>query len=82
MELKPLLRLFGIGMVMGAAEVVPGVSGGSIAFITGIYERLLNAIKQFTPMLLLRLKGKGSVQRGKPLMLTSYSSCLAVWRYQ
>jgi putative membrane protein len=59
MELKPLLRLFGIGMVMGAAEVVPGVSGGSIAFITGIYERLLNAIKQFTPMLLLRLKNDG-----------------------
>ena len=33
------------GMAMGAADVVPGVSGGTIAFITGIYERLLNAIK-------------------------------------
>ncbi len=30
---------------MGMAEVIPGVSGGTIAFITGIYERLLNAIK-------------------------------------
>ena len=30
---------------MGMAEVVPGVSGGTIAFITGIYERLINAIK-------------------------------------
>ncbi len=30
---------------MGIAEVIPGVSGGTIAFITGIYERLLNAIK-------------------------------------
>ncbi|MFT7090681.1 MAG: putative membrane protein, partial [Candidatus Azotimanducaceae bacterium] len=39
MNFRPLLRLFGIGMVMGAAEIVPGVSGGSIAFITGIYER-------------------------------------------
>ena len=29
---------------MGAADVVPGVSGGTVAFITGIYERLLNAI--------------------------------------
>lgn len=33
------------GMAMGVAEVIPGVSGGTIAFITGIYERLLNAIK-------------------------------------
>jgi len=33
------------GMAMGIAEVIPGVSGGTIAFITGIYERLLNAIK-------------------------------------
>lgn len=33
------------GMAMGMAEVVPGVSGGTIAFITGIYERLLLAIK-------------------------------------
>lgn len=32
------------GMAMGAADIVPGVSGGTIAFITGIYFRLLNAI--------------------------------------
>ena len=31
-------------MAMGMAEVVPGVSGGTIAFITGIYERLINVI--------------------------------------
>ncbi len=30
---------------MGAANVIPGVSGGTIALITGIYERLINAIK-------------------------------------
>ena len=35
------------GVAMGIAEVIPGVSGGTIAFITGIYERLLNAIKSF-----------------------------------
>lgn len=33
------------GMAMGMAEVIPGVSGGTIAFITGIYERLIDAIK-------------------------------------
>jgi putative membrane protein len=33
------------GMGMGAADVVPGVSGGTIAFITGIYEELVDSIK-------------------------------------
>ncbi len=37
-----LIYLKGIGM--GGADVVPGVSGGTIAFITGIYETLLNSI--------------------------------------
>lgn len=32
---------------MGAANVVPGVSGGTIALITGIYERLIDALKSF-----------------------------------
>jgi putative membrane protein len=35
------------GFFMGIAEVIPGVSGGTIAFITGIYEKLLNTIKAF-----------------------------------
>ncbi len=35
------------GMAMGIAEVIPGVSGGTIAFITGIYERLILAIRSF-----------------------------------
>ena len=38
-----LLALRGLGM--GAADVVPGVSGGTIAFITGIYEELVYSIK-------------------------------------
>jgi putative membrane protein len=33
------------GMAMGAANVIPGVSGGTIAFVTGIYERFINALK-------------------------------------
>ncbi|TXD78390.1 DUF368 domain-containing protein [Algoriphagus ratkowskyi] len=35
------------GMGMGAADIVPGVSGGSIALITGIYEELLQSINSF-----------------------------------
>ena len=47
------------GMAMGMAEVVPGVSGGTIAFITGIYEELLNTIKGITPGKLKVLKDEG-----------------------
>jgi len=51
--------LFFKGMAMGAANVIPGVSGGTIALITGIYERLINAIKSFDlTALKLLLKGK------------------------
>ncbi|MFC6670026.1 DUF368 domain-containing protein [Marinobacterium aestuariivivens] len=35
------------GMLMGAADAVPGVSGGTIAFITGIYEELIHSLRQF-----------------------------------
>jgi len=34
---------------MGAADVVPGVSGGTVAFITGIYDELLSSINKFRP---------------------------------
>ena len=40
------IGLFAKGLAMGAANVIPGVSGGTIALITGIYERLINAIKR------------------------------------
>jgi putative membrane protein len=40
------------GMAMGAADVVPGVSGGTIAFISGIYEELINSINNIRPGLL------------------------------
>ena len=54
-----LLGLVLRGMAMGAADVVPGVSGGTIAFITGIYDRLLNSLRSFSPALLKRLKAEG-----------------------
>lgn len=55
-------RLFGIflrGIGMGAADVVPGVSGGTIAFISGIYEELLDTIKGFNLDALKTLKQEG-----------------------
>ena len=45
-EIKKYPLLFLKGMAMGGADVVPGVSGGTIAFITGIYEELLGSISK------------------------------------
>jgi len=42
--MKSLLTILK-GIAMGAADIVPGVSGGTIAFITGIYEELIESIK-------------------------------------
>ena len=39
------VALFAKGLAMGAANVIPGVSGGTIALITGIYQRLIDAIR-------------------------------------
>ena len=44
-KLKDYATLVLKGMGMGAADVVPGVSGGTIAFIVGIYDELINSIK-------------------------------------
>ncbi len=45
--IKDYFRIFGVGVAMGSADIVPGVSGGTMAFILGIYEELLNTIKSF-----------------------------------
>ena len=45
--MRQYFGLFLTGLAMGAANVIPGVSGGTIAFIAGIYERLINALKSF-----------------------------------
>ena len=45
--MQKYLSLFLKGMAMGAADVVPGVSGGTIAFITNIYEELIGNLSRF-----------------------------------
>jgi putative membrane protein len=47
------------GMAMGAADVVPGVSGGTIAFISGIYEELIATLNTINFSLLKQLKSEG-----------------------
>jgi putative membrane protein len=57
-EVKSWIIIYMKGFAMGSADAVPGVSGGTIALITGIYERLINAITSLTPEILFRfLKG-------------------------
>ena len=53
------LWLFLKGMAMGAADIVPGVSGGTIAFISGIYEELISTLSQFKISLIYELQSEG-----------------------
>ena len=47
------------GLAMGAADVVPGVSGGTIAFISGIYQELIDSINNVNLSVLKTLKKEG-----------------------
>lgn len=49
------------GLAMGAADVVPGVSGGTIAFISGIYDELIDSINSFSFDKIKLLKNEGIV---------------------
>lgn len=61
-NLKEIFLIFIRGFFMGSADTIPGVSGGTIALITGIYERLIHAISSIKfgfirPLLKLDFKG-------------------------
>jgi len=53
------LILFCKGLAIGAADVVPGVSGGTIAFVSGIYIELIDTIKSVNIQALRVLKSQG-----------------------
>jgi len=54
---KSSLHLLLSGLGMGIAEVIPGVSGGTIAFISGVYHKLLESIRSFDGQLMRLLMG-------------------------
>ncbi len=66
---KQLFAVYIKGMAMGAADIVPGVSGGTIALIAGIYERLINALGSIGPSLWQVFRQHGGLK-----------GLLAVWR--
>ena len=60
------LKLVVKGFCVGSADVVPGVSGGTMAFILGIYPQLINAIKSFDTewlKMILSFNVKGIINR-------------------
>ena len=61
------LFLFLKGMLMGAADIVPGISGGTIALITGIYKELLESINSFSWNTLKHIRKKGLTDVWKKL---------------
>ena len=64
-----LLGLIARGSVMGVAEVLPGISGGTVALILGVYERMVNALSKLVLVLkdLVQLKWKSLRQLPEPL---------------
>jgi len=64
--IKSRLKLIAKGFCVGSADVVPGVSGGTMAFILGIYPQLINAIKSFDSewlRMIISLNVKGTINR-------------------
>ena len=53
------LVIFVKGMMMGAADIIPGISGGTVALITGIYEKLLKSINSISWKTIVQVKKNG-----------------------
>lgn len=62
-SLKEYLKIYASGFIMGAADVVPGVSGGTMAFILGIYNELIESIKTFTSPNTIRMLLKFEIKK-------------------
>ena len=83
-----ILRLFFTGFFMGIADLIPGVSGGTVAFISGIYEELLASIKKMSGEvlgLLLKLKFKQALTKAPirfviPLFFGIFTSIILLAR--
>lgn len=65
---REYLGLAARGFAMGAADVVPGVSGGTMAFVLGIYEELLESIRRVVNPQALGLALRGKVKQALDLL--------------
>lgn len=55
--IRRIAAFVGCGLLMGAADVVPGVSGGTVALVLGIYQRLIGAVRDAVKTLVQPAKG-------------------------
>src|SRR5690606_12121642 len=60
---RALLVHFGQGLLMGGADIIPGVSGGTMALIVGIYERLIASVKAGLTLPVTLLRGWDAAKR-------------------
>jgi len=81
---RTLVSVYLKGVAMGAADTVPGVSGGTVALITGVYERLIGALTSLDPRVLghlrrlHRTKGRRSLRDGLLRMDVRFLIALAL----
>jgi len=73
-KISEILFLFLKGLAMGSADIIPGVSGGTIALITGIYERFVFALESinihFLYYFILGFKDKTNFKKAKDLFFS------------
>lgn len=69
-DFKSIAATVARGFVIGAADVVPGVSGGTMAVVLGIYQRLINAIRAFDLALIRHLLSARFAQAGRHVDLS------------
>ncbi len=67
-ELKYMLEIFLRGLLMGTSDIMPGISGGTIALITGIYDKLISSISNIK-LLFLKPLLKGDINGFKNQLL-------------
>lgn len=75
LDLYDAFGLFTRGLAMGGADVIPGVSGGTIAFISGIYERFIAALRSLSPLFVLSLL-RGNIRAARDQFLAIHWTTL------
>lgn len=71
MNWKKYLKYFGCGAIIGGADIIPGVSGGTMAFILGIYKDMLDALKSWMSVSTIKAVFTGDIAtlKKKPFAL-------------
>lgn len=78
MALKEKLVLFLKGVVMGLAQIVPGVSAGAMAIVTNIYERFIEAVHSLSPFTEEKVEVGFLVTLGLGMVLSFFSMALVI----